>query len=89
MPVSKDLFLAILSMDAYNRDYGAGIGGLGGEGSQIGTATLLKDSSILADESCLRLVKASGFYAIAYDTAYGTVISYRGTDNGPDTSGAG
>jgi len=25
MTVSKDLFLAILSMDAYNRGYGAGL----------------------------------------------------------------
>jgi hypothetical protein len=30
MPISKDLFLAILSMDAYNRGYGAGMAdGLG------------------------------------------------------------
>ncbi|NFV79475.1 Mbeg1-like protein [Magnetospirillum aberrantis] len=80
MPVSKDLFLSILSMDAYNRDYGAGIDGLGGEGAQIGTATLLKDSGILVDENGIRRDKSSGFYAIAYDTAYGMVISYRGTD---------
>ena len=26
MSISKDLFLAILSMDAYNRGYGAGVG---------------------------------------------------------------
>jgi hypothetical protein len=43
MPVSSELFLAILAMDAYNRGYKAGIGpdnvGLGGIGSQIGSAT--------------------------------------------------
>lgn len=55
MTITPELFLAILSMDAYNRDYGAGIEGLGGEGSQIGTATLLKDSHILVDESGRRL----------------------------------
>lgn len=25
MPISKDLFLAILSMDSYNQDYGRGV----------------------------------------------------------------
>lgn len=29
MTISKELMLAILSMDAYNRGYGEGIGGLG------------------------------------------------------------
>lgn len=33
MSTSKELFLSILSMDAYNRGYGEGISGLGGEGS--------------------------------------------------------
>ena len=28
MTISKDLFLAILSMDAYNRGYGTGLAGL-------------------------------------------------------------
>jgi hypothetical protein len=28
MTISKDLFLAILSMDAYNRGYTQGVGGL-------------------------------------------------------------
>ncbi len=35
MTISKDLFLSILSMDAYNRGYSLGIAGLGGVGSQI------------------------------------------------------
>ena len=33
MSISKDLFLAILSMDAYNRGYGEGISGPGDVGS--------------------------------------------------------
>ena len=33
MSISKELFLSILSMDAYNRGYGQGISGLGGVGS--------------------------------------------------------
>ena len=36
----------------------------------------------LSDEE-LQSWQAAGFYAIAYDTPHGTVISYRGTDN-PD-----
>ena len=46
MTISKDLFLAILSMDSYNRGYGEGIAGLGGINSKIGTATLRKQSNI-------------------------------------------
>lgn len=46
MPISKDLLLAILSMDSYNRGYGAGIDGLSSEaGTTIGTATIGIDSS--------------------------------------------
>ncbi len=75
MTISKDLFLALLSLDAYNRGYGAGIDGLGGGGSKIGTATVGSDE-LLPDGA-----QAAGFYAVSYDTPYGTVISYRGTDN--------
>ena len=105
MTISSDLFLAILSMDAYNRGYGAGIGdgrnvdangvdidGLGVAGAQIGTAQV-KDVD-LPDGS-----QAAGFYAAAYTVGAGvdglaagtTVISYRGTDGNPRLrhSGAG
>jgi hypothetical protein len=33
--ISKELFLAILSMDSYNRGYGEGVSGLGGVGSLL------------------------------------------------------
>ncbi|WP_284166135.1 hypothetical protein [Frigidibacter sp. SD6-1] len=85
----KDLLLAILSMDAYNRGYGAGIGdgvnvdakgndidGLGQIGSTVGSARVINDDVSEA-------AQAAGFYAVAYDTPYGTVISYRGTDSTP------
>jgi hypothetical protein len=86
----KDLFLAILAMDSYNRGYGTGLNdggandpdGLGVSGS-IGTATIAQDSSTLLDASGNRLDVAAGFYAVAYETQYGTVISYRGTDFTP------
>ena len=92
MTISKDLFLAILSMDSYNRGYGAGLGGaLDGLGSasdgsvKIGAATV---SYNLENAGLADTAQAAGFYAIAYDVggsgpselAGKTVISYRGTD---------
>ncbi len=72
MTISKDLFLAILSMDSYNQGYGKGIDH--GK-TQIGAATF-KDDKGDAE------AQAAGFYAIAYDVAGsgdagldGTVIS--------------
>lgn len=46
---SDDLLKAILAMDAYNRGYDAGITGLGGEGSQVGTVTIGRDAEQLLD----------------------------------------
>ena len=81
MTISKDLFLSILSMDAYNRGYGAGIANLGGLGSGIGAATVGKDAQQLLSGGT---AQAASFYAIAYnDPTYGTIISYRGTDSLP------
>lgn len=65
-------------MDSYNRGYGAGLNntgagdqdGLGGQGSQIGIASVILDDVSQAAQS-------AGFYAVAYETQYGTVISYR------------
>lgn len=36
MTISKDLYLAILSMDAYNREYGAAIKLTGSQGQPSG-----------------------------------------------------
>ena len=89
MTISKDLYLAILAMDAYNRGYGVGIGGLGGIGSTIGSTTILTDSETVAATKAT--AAAAGFYAVAYTMGSGpdvppelqgkTIISYRGTDN--------
>jgi hypothetical protein len=76
MTMSKDLFLSILAMDAYNRGYNPGIDVSASDG--IGNATILDQAA---------QVNAS-FYAVAYDVGTGvsglssgtTVISYRGTD---------
>lgn len=72
------LLRAILAMDAYNRGYAPGVLNLGGEGSQIGEATVGKDAQQLLSAGSAQNV---GFYALAYSLPDGSkVISYRGTD---------
>ena len=87
MAISKDLFLAILSMDAYNRGYNAGIQISDEEGTQIGAAKINVTSGQV--NSIKDAAQAASFYAVAYDVdgadidglaAGTTVISYRGTD---------
>jgi hypothetical protein len=87
MTMNRDLFLAILSMDSYNRGYGIGLNGLGGKGSRIGTATVGEDALTLLTKGA---AEAAGFYAIAYQVsgvsgiADGTtVVAFRGSDNIP------
>jgi hypothetical protein len=85
--MDRDVFLAILAMDSYNRGYGSGIAGLSdGTGIQLGNATISGHSS---SEPNSDEVSAS-FYAIAYEWTYEqpdhqmvteTIISYRGTDD--------
>jgi hypothetical protein len=74
MAISDNLFLAILSMDAYNRGYNIG---LTVNGNQIGNATLVTDSAILGTG----VAQAVSFFAQAYSWNGKTVISYRGTDS--------
>lgn len=78
--MNKDLFLAILALDSYNRGYGQNVIGLGGLETFIGKARLVDDRD---DAEARR----AGFYALAYevpegyvDGLTGTVISYRGTN---------
>jgi hypothetical protein len=79
LAISKDLFLSILSMDAYNRGYNPGIANLGGAGTVIGSATLLNRALPAGAEP-------ASFYAAAYTIGSGvtgfaagtTVVSYRG-----------
>jgi hypothetical protein len=75
-PISDDLFLAILSMDAYNRGYNSGMGdpSTGLAGNQLGTAVLI-NATLPPD------YQAASFFAQAYTWHGQTVISYRGTDN--------
>lgn len=75
--MNRDLFLAILSIDSYNRGYNVGVTGLT-VGGAIGSATILTDASTELDPAA---AQAAGFYAIAYEWNGETVISYRGTDS--------
>jgi hypothetical protein len=88
MTMNRDLFLAILSMDSYNRGYGQGISGLAESGS-IGNATITRRVDIYGNNSdaVFQTWQAASFYALAYDLTgsgiaglTGTVIAYRGSD---------
>jgi hypothetical protein len=80
--MNRDLFLAILAMDSYNRGYDVGIESLD-ESGQIGSATIRE---FLVDEQ--DGWQSAGFYALAYEWNGETIISIRGTDNlDPDTEG--
>ncbi|WP_339765226.1 calcium-binding protein, partial [uncultured Hoeflea sp.] len=77
MTISQDLFMAILSMDSYNRGYDAGIML---EDNSIGYAAVeARDTYV--DDATYQNWQESGFYAVAYQWNGETVISYRGTDN--------
>jgi hypothetical protein len=80
MATSKDLLLAILALDSYNRGYNVGIGGLSQDpGTKIGNATVGKNAQTDLSPGT---AQAAGFYAVSYTLTSGeTVISYRGTDN--------
>jgi hypothetical protein len=79
----ENVFLAVLSMDTYMRDWrGLATKDLTNLAStdQIGTATVEQNSSVLGNAvQGGRLDEADQFFAQAYsDPTYGTIISYRG-----------
>lgn len=94
MTISSELMKAILSLDSYNRGYGAGVifGDNAGEndysldtaGTQIGTATIVLNSEIFQSNG-QREDASIGFYGIAYTYNGETVIAYRGTDDRDET----
>lgn len=77
MPISTNLFMAILSMDAYNRGYAPG---LVVSGSQIGGATFIDPKTVGIGKKEYAEWVADGFYANAYDWHGHKVIAFRGTD---------
>lgn len=75
--MNRDLFLSILAMDSYNREYGAGVDIAG---SSIGSAGIRSRLSLGIDNATYLSWQAAGFYALAYSWNGETVISYRGTN---------
>lgn len=84
MTMNRDVFLSLLALDAYNRGYGANVGGLP-ESGEIGDASITTRQEIFGDDAAaiLRNWQAAGFYAIAYDWNGERVISFRGTNFAP------
>ncbi len=77
MPVSKELMMAILSMDSYSREYNAGIVL---DSVAIGNVTVNDHEASGITPSDYQAWQDAGFYAVAYDWNGETVISYRGTN---------
>ena len=84
--MNRNLFLAILSLDSYNRGYQVNVGGLS-EGEALGNAIVKTRQSSGIDDTEYTNWQTAGFYASAYqlpagyiDGLTGTVISYRGTN---------
>lgn len=69
----KDQLLAILSMDSYNQGYKSKFTH---EKTQIGAAVAIETPEFIDQSEW----EAAGFYAVSYNTSYGKVISYRGTN---------
>ena len=88
MTMSKELFLAILSMDSYNRGYNAGLGdgqnvinGIDsdGLGDAIGTTVGKAEISFKSSSDIDSDEYAAGFYAVAYTIS--------GSENIPELNG--
>ena len=86
MSMSVNLLNALLSLDVYNRGFGAGLESreTGLTDPQIGSATVLNRQQFGIDDDTYARWQEAGFYAEIYDTPYGRVIAFRGTDFAPD-----
>ena len=83
--MTSDLLLALLSMDAYNQGFGAGIPNVG---TNIGGASVVARASLGLSPEVQAALETSGFNATTYSmSGTGTdldgaiVISYRGSDD--------
>jgi hypothetical protein len=84
MPMTTDLYLALLAMDSYNRGYSPGVDlkGAGFSQTQIGNATI----GLKSDDPAANLpgATAEGFFAQSYTLNGQKIISYRGTEGDGD-----
>ncbi|MCA3559516.1 MAG: hypothetical protein IOC82_00615 [Aestuariivirga sp.] len=78
MPTNQDLLRAILAMDSYNREYGAG---LEVSGNTVGSATFIDHVGSGVPETQYTKWKSAGFYASAYTLADGSDVVYGGDGN--------
>ena len=84
MPISKDLFLSILAMDAYNRGYRPGVvlpASPPGSEVNIGHAKLSQNSEILGQTNGQYNDQAASFFAQAYTINDGSSYSNPGGDS--------
>ena len=78
MTLPNDLNFALLALDSYSRGYNPRID-VGG--SLIGDALAIARQDVGIDDPKYVEWQTANFYAVAYQTPGGIVISYRGTDS--------
>lgn len=82
MALSRELYLAILAMDSYNREYDQHVSLTG---NQIGEVEIIDRTGLDALRVDYSEWQSSGFYAIEYNTSGTSIgdpvtISFRGTN---------
>lgn len=75
--MNREVFLSLLALDSYNREYGANVEIAG---SSLGSARILDREAFGIDDNVYAAWQAAGFYGVAYEWNGQTVISYRGTN---------
>ena len=75
--MNREVFLSLLALDSYNREYGANVEIAG---SSLGSARILDREAFGIDDNVYAAWQAADFYGVAYEWNGQTVISYRGTN---------
>jgi hypothetical protein len=79
MPMTTEVYMALLAMDSYNRGYGQSLDVVanGASTTQIGNANVEISSNTIPASSEV----AAGFFAQSYTLNGQKIIAYRGTDD--------